>query len=110
MGIVEFQPDTRPPFLQPTAKFHCARVADGYLRIISDVEPFNNDHSEGLHVSVSHSSRGGAVNRFGRSATDEELNEIARHFFRDGMQWEEDNTGATPGDTIRHLWEQKGNQ
>lgn len=104
MKIIELPPTTMPPFLMPGTKQHVARVHDGYLKILSAVEPCNDDCTPALHVSVSHSSRGGAVNRYGRAATDEELAEVAAFFFS-GKQFEEDNSGATPSDTLRHLWE-----
>lgn len=106
LNIIELPPATMPPFLMPGTRQHIAKVDDGFLRMLSAVEPFNNDGSSGLHVSVSHSSRGGAVTGFGRPATDQELAAVAAHFFGEA-NFEENNSGATPGDTLRHLWEKK---
>ena len=102
MTFTEMPYDNRPPFLLEGTKLHFAKVRDGYLRILSCVEPLNDDGSEGLHVSVSHSSSAArGTGQDWRLPTDKEMNQVGSHFFP-LKNYDEIDLEDSP---VRHLWE-----
>lgn len=85
--------------------FFRAKVADGWIRVMAATEPYHQDGSKGLHVSVSFTDAALPNGMpHGRKPSRAEMSEIINRLFSN-KAYEIDNCGNDNG--VIHLWEKQ---